>query len=457
MRVPQTPPAVELLLDELVSSDDPEAMRRVVDGRRAVDEKGRYLHWDDMRHRRPPDDLTHEQWWLGTSLSRRSLRKQMPLQAVDGTRFSICMVDAVWEALHRIDQAAAGHVLADDPEVIRGGRNRHVVSSLIEEAIASSQLEGASSTRSAAKRMLLAGRSPRDHSERMIYNNFVAMSAVKERADGSEPLSTDLLCELHRVLTVDTLDDPMDVGRIQGPDDERVWVSWHGESSTGQRVHFPPSARELPSRAGAMCAFANGETDDGFVHPVLRAVVLHFWLAYDHPFTDGNGRLARSLFYWSMLRSGFWLAEYLAVSSILRKAPAQYARSFLLTETDGFDLTYFALYQLGVIERAIDALWKYARRKHAEVREVEELLVGHAELNYRQRDVLAVALRDTDADFAIARHQRKHAVTYQTARTDLLALVELGLVMKQRDGKAFRFLPLPDLPERIRGIDDARA
>lgn len=452
MRVPQPPPAIEPLLEELTSSRDPETTRRVLDGRRPVDHKGRYLHWDDLRHRRPPDGLTHQQWWLATSLSRRSVRRSMPLRAVDGTRFGICMVDAVWEALHRIDQAAAGQVLADDPEITRGRHNRYIVSSLIEEAIASSQLEGASSTRAVAKRMLLAGRSPRDRSERMIFNNHAAMSAVKELAHAATSLTADLVCELHRVLTDGTLDDPADAGRIQSPDETRVWVSWHGASSTGQRVHVPPSAQELPTRLAQMCAFAGGEGDDGFVHPVLRAVVLHFWLAYDHPFVDGNGRLARSLFYWSMLRSGFWLAEYLAVSSILRQAPAQYARSFLLTETDGNDLTYFVLYQLHVIERAIETLRAYIQRKHAEIREVEALLAGHAELNHRQRDVLAAALRDAEADFSIARHQRKHAVTYQTARTDLLRLVELRLLTQQRDGKAFRFRPVADLPDRLREL-----
>ncbi len=188
------------------------------------------------------------------------------------------------------------------------------------------------------------------------------------------------------------------------------------------------------------------------MHPVVRAIVMHFWLAYDHPFVDGNGRLARSLFYWSMLRSGYWMAEFLAVSAILRRAPAQYARSYLLTETDNNDLTYFVYYQLGVIERAIEALRVYLNSRVEEVREVDGLLHDWAEINHRQRVALATALRDPSAEFDIRTHQITHAVTYQTARTDLLGLASLGLFATVRDGRSYRFLPATDLAERIRGI-----
>ena len=68
--------------------------------------------------------------------------------------------------------------------------------------------------------------------------------------------------------------------------------------------------------------------------PVLRATLpaIHFMVGYDHYFEDGNGRTARAFFYWSMLRQGYWLAEFLSISRVLRAAPARYARSFLLTE-----------------------------------------------------------------------------------------------------------------------------
>jgi Fic family protein len=106
----------------------------------------------------------------------------------------------------------------------------------------------------------------------------------------------------------------------------------------GKPIHKPPPAEQLPERMQLLCDFAN-ESDNGerFVHPVIRAILLHFWLAYDHPFEDGNGRTARILFFWLMRIRGYWLAEYLPISRFIRKAPANSARAFMETETDEGD------------------------------------------------------------------------------------------------------------------------
>ena len=138
----------------------------------------------------------------------------------------------------------------------------------------------------------------------------------------------------------------------------------------------------MAARMKAMCDFANGETPDFFIHPVIRAIMLHFWLAYDHPFVDGNGRTARALFYWSMLRARYTLFEFISISQILLRAPVRYAKAFLHTETDENDLTYFILHQTEVIEEAVQALHDYVTRKTVELREAEHYLRGLQGLNH---------------------------------------------------------------------------
>ncbi len=76
----------------------------------------------------------------------------------------------------------------------------------------------------------------------------------------------------------------------------------------------PPPARGLEDRVAALLRFADGREGADFVHPIVRAVLCHFWLAYEHPFRDGNGRVARALFYWCLLRHGYDLAEYLSIA-----------------------------------------------------------------------------------------------------------------------------------------------
>jgi Fic family protein len=352
------------------------------------------------------------------------------------------MPDPAWEMVHLIDQKARG-ALTTVPELVANdqSRKRYLVSSLIEEAITSSQLEGASATRPVAKEMLRSGRPPRDRAERMILNNYQAMTEL--RSLSGQPLTSDVVFHLHRTLTHGTLDDPDAAGRLQRPDEERVRVEW----SDGTVTHVPPPAAELPARLDAMCAYGNGG-GEGFTHPVVRAILLHLWLAYDHPFEDGNGRTARALFYREMLARGYWLFEYVSISRLLLRAPAQYGLSFLHTETDNFDATYFLLYQLGILKRAIDELLAYLVRKMAEVRETESLL-RRTDLNHRQIALLTNALRHGDAVYTVHSHSESHRVTRQSARTDLADLERRGLLERRVVGRRFEFLPARDLRQRL--------
>lgn len=434
MKIPRTPPPLGGLL---VGA----SIQQVVAVRTGI--RG-YPHWDDLVRREPPAGLTHEQWWAALKLPRLTGTRPIALRSVDGRPFVFTLPDAVLERLLVIDQQAAGRIAATDDVVNPATRDRYVISSLTEEAITSSQLEGASTTRRVARELLRTGRPPRTASERMIVNNYQAMQFVRERVP--EPLTPDLVIEIQRVVTEDAANEA-DVGRIQQPGEERIRIEW----DNGLVLHRPPPADELPERMRLMCEFANGG-GEGFVHPVVRAVLLHFWLAYDHPLADGNGRTARALFYWSMLRQGYWLAEFLAISSILRKAPAKYARSFLLTETDDNDLTYFLLYQLEVIGRAIDELTAHVERKARETRSIERLVKSAGRLNHRQLALVSHAMRNADASYTVESHRRSHGVVYETARSDLLDLVGLGVLGQSKVGKAFRFSPAPDLENRLREV-----
>lgn len=233
------------------------------------------------------------------------------------------------------------------------------------------------------------------------------------------------------------------------------------DNRDGILLHEAPSHTELPERLERLCAFANAAAESApFVHPVVRAILLHFMIGYDHPFADGNGRTARALFYWSMARSGYWLMEFLSISQILRRAPRQYVRAYLHTETDRNDTTYFVLHQLDTIRRSIAALHEYLARKIQEQRDAERLLAsaGHlrGRLNHRQVALLTHALRHSDEPYRIAKHQSVHNVVYQTARSDLLDLGSLGLLEKVKQGNAFVFYPAEDLPGRIEALTVAK-
>ncbi len=409
----------------------------------------RYLHWDTLRHLTTPAGLrSPEEWWLALKLSRTGLYRKLPLRDAGGRPFVYLLPDRVQEALHRIDSQSHGWIGAAAEGVANTDtRNQFIVNSLIQEAITSSQLEGASTTRAVAAEMIRAGRRPRDRSEWMIFNNYRAMEAIRRLKDA--PLTEPAVLNLHAIIAADTLDDPDAAGRLQRPDDQRVQV-W--DTRDQALLHSPPPTDELPGRMRAMVQFANDGLGDGsFLHPAVHAVILHFWLAYDHPFADGNGRTARVLFYWAMLRHGYRMFEFASISSVLAAAPAQYARSFLYTETDDNDLTYFIVHQLNVMLRAIASVESYVARKIEQVRQVEQTLKRSTDLNHRQLALLAHAVRHPNAEYTIRSHLTSHSVAYATARADLFRLADLGLLERRRVGRrSYLFRAPPDLDERVR-------
>jgi Fic family protein len=439
MRIPRRAPALEKLVSGLPQSD------RVVQILQAVENvttESRYFHYDELRFRKPPEGLSHEEWWLGLKLRRSAGYRTIPLKDTNGQNFQFTVPDLVTDLLHQIDRG--GGTLVEIPEPITNAeqRDRYVVRSLMEEAITSSQLEGAATTREVAKKMLSEGRKPRDRGERMIVNNYLTMRHIVELRD--KLLTPEMVFQIHKEISEDALDIADGAGRFRRAD-ENINVS----DAKGKIFHDPPAAPELAHRLQAMCDFANGKTPGPFVHPVIRGILLHFWLAYDHPFVDGNGRTARALFYWQMLHSGYWLFEFISISQFLRKAPAQYGMAFLHTETDENDLTYFIIHQAETIQKALKELHDYVVRKASETRACLDALQKHPEFNHRQQAVISHALRHPGFVYHIAGHGTRHAVVYQTARTDLLGLARLGFLEQRKAGRALIFVAPADLENRL--------
>lgn len=438
MRMPQSPPDRYHLMLQL--GHRLPALLAMVSG---PSHNGQYLHWDKLRRLDPPPDLSHEEWWLALKFQRLGLQKEIPLQATNGRRFSFLLPDPIPERLHRIDLGAGGLIGMDEQITNPATRDRYVINSLMEEAITSSQIEGAVTTRPIAREMIRSGRTPRDRSEQMILNNFRTMRFIQTQKD--QALTPEFVCELQRRVMEDTLDDPSAAGRFRHAR-ERVDIA----DMYGEVFHRPPPADELPVRMQEMCRFANGESPSTFIHPVIRSIILHFWLGYDHPFVDGNGRCARALFYWSMLRHGYWLCEHISISHVIRKAPGKYYRAFLYTETDDNDLTYFLLYHVELIQQALEELHEYIRRKMQEVRDLEHELRSLERLNHRQKALISHAMRHPDARYSVQSHQLSHNVVYETARNDLLELSRLGLLKSRKVGKAWQFTPVTDLKQKLR-------
>lgn len=435
MRFPATPPALTALLNK------PAIITRLGKAMSAPNEllqDGKYLHWDKIRHLTPPADYSHEDWWVALKLSRLAQRQFFPLRDTKGNPFSFSLTPRMFEALHHIDQQCAGTIAMPEQVTNSTTRDRYYISSVMEEAVTSSLLEGAATTREKARDMLRTGRRPANKSERMVLNNYLTMRHLRTIKD--REMTPELVLEIHRMISSNALDKEDGAGRLRR-EDEHIEVS----DEHGTVFHIPPKASDLPDRLQAMCDLANDQQIKGYLHPVIRAIVLHFWLAYDHPFVDGNGRTARALFYWSMLRSGFWLFEFISISQALLRAPTDYYRAFLHTETDDGDLNYFLLHQLTCIEASIRDLHAYLARKTEERKRLHSKLRSLDWLNHRQEALLVHVLDNAAAEYTFESHRTSHGIARMTARHDLLQLEKAGLLTSAMAGKQRVFSPSPDL------------
>ncbi|MCX6290989.1 MAG: Fic family protein [Bacteroidetes bacterium] len=326
---------------------------------------------------------------------------------------------ALQKDLHRFDLHLGGH-LSSKGLIPEEDKHQYLISSIMEEAIASSQIEGAVTTRKKAKEMLRKNISPQSQSDQMIFNNYKTIQHILKIRD--EDLSPDHLLEIHKLMVDKTLDDHADAGKFRTTNDIGVM-----DASDNELVYLPPDYREMKVLMRDLIDFFNEEKENDFIHPIMKASIIHFMIGYIHPFVDGNGRTARALFYWFLLKKEYWLTEYLSISRMIYNSKAQYANAYLYTEHDNNDLTYFITFQVKMLSQAFDELKKYIERKIKEKRKLSDL-TRVPNINSRQASILKWVMDDPDDVFTSQELVNRFGVADQTVRNDLQKLIDIGLM-----------------------------
>jgi len=392
-----------------------------------------YVHWDDLRRKNIPFDPIA--FWFVLRTIRSTKYREIQ---IDGEKFPFYTPEKFHKQLHLIDKASPAsfdRLFGELPS--EANKKQYLINSLMEEAIASSQLEGAATTRPVAKKILREGRKPKDTSERMIVNNYMTILRLKELRD--KPLSPELLIEIHMAITLGTLESESDEVLFRTCNDIVV-----GSRADPTKIfHYPPDCEKIPAMIEDLCTFANEE--DEFIHPIVKAIILHFLIGYIHPFVDGNGRTARALFYWYALKHHYDLLEYISISRIFVHAPAQYSHAYQLTETDGNDMTYFIDFNIHIISRALEDLRQYLIHKKNEEAESLQLVERIPDLSFRQAEILRDFIRHPTRRYTISEIAGKYKVSLPTARTDLILLEGKGKLKKYQDGKRQVFMYLKEM------------
>lgn len=441
MKIPQRAPTLSQLLPRLL-----ESRKDIMDFLSKTYPEKNYFSYDDLKYRPLPDFAKNrDELWLKLLMQRQGRFKQLPLEDQNGIPFQFFIEDSDWEILHELDLQGGGIIQVASPVPNAGDTRRYLISSLMEESIASSLLEGAPTTREKAKEMLRQNRPPKNEGERMVLNNYRTMQKLKEWQD--EPLSPELIFRIHQEISEGTISEEQ-ANRFRKPDEDIVVGD-----DFGTDFYVPPPANLLPERIQRLCDFANTDHGTPFLHPVVKAIILHFWLAYEHPFCDGNGRTARALFYWFLLKTNYWACEYISISTVIKKSGMRYYKAFLNSEYNGNDMNYFIKFHLEMLKRAIDEFLKYVRKKQAEQIFLQESFGNLALMNPRQRLLLETWIKKPHIhpSISVLDYQNEHKVSRETARQDLSELAEKGFAGRIRNGRSFVFVASKDLKDKLSG------
>lgn len=291
---------------------------------------------------------------------------------------------------------------------------------MLDEALYSSAIEGASSSRRRATTLIRKGASPADESERMILNNYRALEHALEHTD--EPIDEGTILKIFAIVTEGTAAAPKGA---PGWRDAGVQVV----SASQRAVYTAPSREKVPGMMRALVEFIRDED----AHPLVAASIAHFYFVHVHPFFDGNGRTARALSLMILLQAGYDVFRGFSLSNLIASERAKYYRAIRDVEESDGDMTYFVEYCTGVMARGVKKLG----REVAAGRALEAL--RRANLPERAMKGAKWLLSGKSETITIGAWSKKYAVSFETARQDLFKLEELGILKRRIEGRRFVF------------------
>jgi Fic family protein len=290
---------------------------------------------------------------------------------------------------------------------------------------------------------------------REIDNIVSACNGILETvARGEPPGLTPAIVEAHNSSVLRGLEHDADVvpGKLRR---HRVTVGRY-------RAPEPKDCAELLRQ---LCDWLEGDTfrppepDHALVYAIVKAVVAHLYIAWIHPFGDGNGRTARLVEFQVLIASGVPDPAAHLLSNHYNQTRTEYYRQLDKASRSGGDVMPFVEYAVRGFLDGLKAQLDHIRRQQWEViwhDYVHQQFAGmHGETQARRRR-LVLALSGKNEAVPVADLSRLSPATARdyarktrkTLTRDVNALIEMGLVervgprVRARTDIILAFLPV---------------
>ncbi len=389
-----------------------------------------YLSKEEIGYRLP-NDLALGELWQEVIKFRKQKSEILPFKAQDNQNLWCFLTPALQRKLYEIDSSGKDSLY----RVVKKEIEHELIrDSLIEEALYSSVIEGAFSTMKRLREMVEKEKEPVDINDQMVLNNYHAMQFILQ--EKHRELSVDFILQLHKIVTEKTLfEDEAYAGRFR---DDMVYVK---DKRRDIVIYTPPPAGEVEPAIKKLIEWVNEKNDARFIHPIIKASFIHFYFVYIHPFFDGNGRTARALFYYFLIKNGYGFFKYFSISVVVQKTKIQYYKAIKDVEDCNADLTYFLLYMAETILESIhlvtERIVQHYQRDFVFVRLKEKGVF----LNERQEKFLKRFLVNDKRVITIKAYKDWFKVVYETARRDLEDLAAQGVLLKSKHRRQFVYSP----------------
>ncbi|MBX3445033.1 MAG: Fic family protein [Planctomyces sp.] len=283
------------------------------------------------------------------------------------------------------------------------------------EAITSSNIEGTFVTPEQLLLFEIDPREPRSADDKQadwleVSNYGQALRQGFEMLNSGTPIGNHLITGMHGLLMEGVRGEGKSPGRYR---EQQVQI--------GSRGRFIPPP---PGEVGRLMTNLNdyGGSDDGTLDPLVKACIVHCQFEAIHPFADGNGRVGRALLSLTICKWHNHAQPWLYLSPYFEEFNDEYVERMYRVSANGEWSEWIEFCLRGVIAQSHDAIQR-CRKFRCLRDEFHGRIQAPTARSHRLVENLFVNPVVTITGIA-----RQFGTTYHTARSDVAALVEAGIL-----------------------------